>query len=193
MPRNNPPRTIPFTSWAMVALLTMLAACGGPTAESDTAGSDAPVTAESLAADPATSDAPAESSAPASTAPAPQAEPGEASGFTVDDTTFAVTLLNRCVPFTDEPGNIDLQALAQGAQLNLYLDSGTTDVSVQGPAVQELAGSISFGLTGEVDDSTVAGDRWTGSATLEDSMGSGTSVDLSWDVQIPAEARDCSL
>lgn len=191
----NRPRAIPLIAWATVAMLTMLAACGGTTAESAVAESELPATTQSSLPepDPETTDAPSESSAPASAAPVPQPEPGEAGSFTVDDATFAVTMLNRCIPFNDQPGNLDLQALAQGAQLNLVVLGGTSEVSVQGTAVQELAGSIAFGADGEVSESTVSGDRWTGSATLLDAMGSGASVDLSWDVQIPSEIRDCSL
>lgn len=191
----NRRRTIPITLATMAALLTMLAACGGATAESAASEPEPPATTQSTVPDPdpEMSDAPSESSAPAGSAPAPQPGPGEAGSFTVDGTTFAVTLLNRCIPFTDEPGNLDVQALAQGAQLNLYLSNDRPDVSIQGSAVQELAGSIAFGLADEVDDSTVSGDRWTGSATLEDSMGSDASVDVTWDVQIPSEVRDCSL
>ena len=47
--------------------------------------------------------------------------------FGVNGTEFAVTFLNRCIPFGGEDGKtIDLQPLAQGqgAQLNLYGDGG---------------------------------------------------------------------
>lgn len=173
-------------------MLAILAGCGGTTAGSDPASTE-PAPPTSMAPEPMTSAAP-QTSQPASAAPASQpAAPSEAGSFTVDDTAFAVTLLNRCIPFTDEPGNIDLQALAQGAQLNLNLSNDWADVSVQGAAVQELAGSMSFGLAGEVDESSVSGDRWTGSATLTDSMGTDASVDVTWDVQIPSDIRDCSL
>lgn len=174
-------RTFPFTLGITVVMLTMLAACGGTTAEPD---------ASEPGSAPASDGAP--DAAPSDAAPA-QPETGEAGSFTVDDTSFAVTNLNRCIPFSESADDLDLQARAPGAQLNLYLDGGSTDVSVQGSAVQELAGSMAFGLEGDDPESSISGDRWTGSATVVDAMGSGTSVDLTWDVQIPSEIRDCSL
>lgn len=136
-------------------------------------------------------------------AESPAPEVGEAGSFTVNATEFAVTLLNRCIPFSDSPGNIDLQALAQGegAKLNLVLLGGTTEVSVDGSGIEEMFGSIAFGgdsFDDGIDDpgvhsSDVAGDRWTGSATLDDALDSGETVDVTWDVMVPAEAHDCSL
>ena len=55
--------------------------------------------------------------------------------FTVNDTEFAVTFLNRCIPFEGPDSDvIDLQPLAQGqgAQLNLNGTNDFIDVSVQG-------------------------------------------------------------
>ena len=120
--------------------------------------------------------------------------------FGVNGTEFAVTFLNRCIPFGGEDGKtIDLQPLAQGqgAQLNLYGTADSLEVSVQGSSVAEMFGSIAFAADpfgdGEIQESTIDGDRWTGSATLLDSLGSGDSVDVTWDVMIPGEAVDCSL
>lgn len=130
---------------------------------------------------------------------ATQAPPsvGEAGSFTVNGTEFAVTLLNRCIPFSDAAGNIDLQALAQGeqggAKLNLNLLGGSLDVSVDGSGISNEFGSIAFGKDPDVQSSEVAGDRWTGSATVGDSLGSGDTVDLAWDIMIPDEINDCSL
>lgn len=124
----------------------------------------------------------------------------EMGSFSVNDTEFAVTFLNRCIPFGGEDGQtIDLQPLAQGqgAQMNLYGTAESLEVSVQGNTVEDLFGSIAFAADpfgdGEIQESTINGDRWNGSATLVDSRGSGESVEITWDVMIPGEAVDCSL
>lgn len=122
---------------------------------------------------------------------------GEAGSFTVNETEFAVTLLNRCIPFRDDPGNVDLQALAssdQGsAKLNLLVMSAMVDVSVDGSGISAMFGSIAFGSDQMIKSSDIAGDRWSGSATVADSLGSGETVDITWDVMIPDQIRDCSL
>jgi hypothetical protein len=124
-----------------------------------------------------------------------QVAAGEGGSFTVNGTEFAVTLLNRCIPFQDEPGNVDLQALAQaqGGKLNLYVAGESVEVSVDGSGIEEMFGSIAFGDSPVVHDSAIDGDRWIGSATVGDSLDSGDTVDVTWDVMIPAEAIDCSL
>ena len=103
----------------------------------------------------------------------------------MNDTEFAVTFLNRCIPFGGEDGQtIDLQPLAQGqgAQMNLYGTADSLEVSVQGNTVEDMVGSIAFAADpfgdGEIQESTIDGDRWSGSATLLDSLGSGKSVDV---------------
>jgi hypothetical protein len=167
-----------------------LAACASSAPESEASGPE--VSAPASEGEPAASTA----SAPVESAPAdPQPPAGEAGTFTVNETQFAVTFLNRCIPFSDQPGNIDLQPIAQGqgAQLNLELFGDSVDVSVQGSAIEEEFGSLAFGEDPVVHESTVSGDRWTGSATVGDSLGSGETVDISWDVMVPSEAQDCSL
>lgn len=67
------------------------------------------------------------------------------------------------------------------------------DVSVQGSSVEEMFGSISFASDFLADGFEVANDRFTGSATVSDALGSGETVDLTWDVMVPSEIRDCSL
>ncbi len=139
------------------------------------------------------------SAATTTTSAAAQAPPsvGEAGSFTVNGTEFAVTTLNRCIPFSDAAGNIDLQALALGeqgsAKLNLYLDGSFLDVSVDGSGISAQFGSIAFGKDPDVHSSEVSGDRWTGSATVGDSLDSGDTVDLAWDIMIHEEINDCSL
>ncbi len=127
------------------------------------------------------------------TEPPGQPDVGETGSFTVNGTEFAVTTLNRCIPFQDAPGNVDLQALAGGAKLNLVQFGGVTEVSVDGSTINEMFGSIAFGEAPVVAASDIAGDRWTGSATVGDSLGSSETVEVTWDVMVPAEARDCSL
>ena len=198
-----------------VVLVVALAGCGGGTT-ADTASSEAtdpPTAAVTDATDAPTEEPDDVSSDPTSapettttTAPAGNGGGGETpevtemGSFSVNDTEFAVTLLNRCIPFGGEDGQtIDLQPLAQGqgAQLNLYGTADSLEVSVQGSAVEDMFGSIAFSADpfgdGEIQESTIDGDRWTGSATLLDSLGGGDSVEVTWDVMIPGEAIDCSL
>ncbi len=125
---------------------------------------------------------------------------GEAGSFTVNGTEFAVTLLNRCIPFGGEDGQtIDLQPIAQGqgGELFLYGTADSLEVSVQGNTVNEMYGSIAFTAdpfgTGEIQESSIDGDRWTGSATLNDALDVAEPVSVTWDVMIPDEIRDCSL
>lgn len=127
-------------------------------------------------------------------------EVGEMGSFTVNGTEFAVTFLNRCIPFGgEESDQIDLQPVAQGqgAILHLYGTADSVEVSVDGSTVEEIGGSIAFTATpfgdGEIQESTISGDRWTGSATLIDIMGAVDPVEVTWDVMIPDEIVDCSL
>lgn len=187
----------------VAALVAIVAACGGSeesggntdtteavsttAADQSSGAGDGGSTETTAAADTGDDDGAAEVT--------DQAAAGEAGSFAVNGTEFPVTFLNRCIPFQDEPGNIDLQALAQGqgGKLNLYVAGEFVEVSVDGSGIQEMFGSIAFGDAPVVHDSTIDGDRWTGSATVGDSLGSGDTVDVSWDVAIPAEAIDCSL
>ena len=80
--------------------------------------------AESPTPDP-TATSSAEPDQPATTPPADEPaapEVGAMGSFTVDGQTFAVTDLNRCDPFFDEPGHLDLQAVAPGRVLGLRQD-----------------------------------------------------------------------
>ena len=125
---------------------------------------------------------------------------GEAGSFTVNGTEFVVTFLNRCIPFGGEDGQtIDLQAIVQGqpgGELILYGTADSVEVTVQGSTVNEMYGSIAFTAspfgTG-VQESSIDGDRWTGSATLNDALDVADPVSVTWDVMVPDEIRDCSL
>lgn len=180
-----------------VALVVLAAACGG----SDEGGDDEnanSATITTAAANDQGNDAGTTTTSPqdeGGSEPQDQPAVGEAGSFTVNGTEFAVTLLNRCIPFQDKAGDIDLQALAGGprAKLNLYLLGVTTEVSVDGSTIQDMFGSIAFGEAPTIAASEVIGNRWTGSATVADSLGSGKTVDLTWDVMVPDEIRDCSL
>jgi hypothetical protein len=133
-------------------------------------------------------------------APRDQPPVGEAGSFTVNGTEFVVTLLNRCIPFGGEDGQtIDLQPIAQGqgAELFLYGTADSVEVSVQGNTVSEMYGSIAFTAgpfgDGEIQESSIDGDRWTGSATLIDALDVADPVSVTWDVMVTDEVRDCSL
>ena len=182
----------------VLAIMLTAAACGGSdatsTATPDSSEAESPDSASADGDDVAETDSTTTTTAAAvDDEPAEQPEVGESGKFTVDGSEFAVTLLNRCIPFFDEPGNIDLQALAQGAQLNLTTLSGALDVSVQGSAIEQMFGSIAFSSDFVADAFDVSDDRITGSATVTDALGSGDTVDLTWDVMVPSEIRDCGL
>ncbi len=194
--------------WLLLAMVVVvvLSACGsddGGVSDGGSTGADT-TAASGGGGDEASSDPTAAQETTATTATAGNADGGETpevgdmGSFSVNGTEFAVTFLNRCVPFGGEDGQtIDLQPLAQGAQMNLYGTADSLEVSVQGSSVEDMFGSIAFAADpfgdGEIQESSIDGDRWTGSATLLDSLGSGDSVEVTWDVMIPDEAVDCSL
>ena len=104
-------------SIAMVLIL-VLAACGGDA--DGTAGTQAVIDTTVAPAGGDDDDSPDPTSAPdpattASTSGAVETpEITEMGSFSVNDTEFAVTFLNRCIPFGGEDGEtIDLQPLAQ--------------------------------------------------------------------------------
>jgi hypothetical protein len=186
-------------------VVVVLAGCGGD----DSGGSDGATSGANttvVSGGDGDDGSPDPTSAPVTTATTAAAGNGETpqisemGSFSVNDAEFAVTYLNRCIPFGGEDGQtIDLQPLAQGqgAQLNLYGTADSLEVSVQGSTVEALFGSIAFSASpfgdGEIEESSIDGDRWTGSATLLDSRGSDGTVEIIWDVMIPDEAIDCSL
>ena len=182
-----------------VSLVLVAAACGG----SDDGGDEnvnSATTTTAAATDQGNGNGTTTTSPEDDGDSAPQDQPavGEAGSFTVNGTEFAVTFLNRCIPFGGEDGQtIDLQPIAQGGQLNLYGTADSLEVSVQGNTVNEMYGSIAFTAdpfgTGEIQESSIDGDRWTGSATLNDALDVADPVSVTWDVMIPDEIRDCSL
>ena len=185
-----------------VSLVLVAAACGG----SDDGGDDEnakSATTTTAATEQGNGDGTTTTSPQDDGDSAPQDQPpvGEAGSFTVNGTEFAVTLLNRCIPFGGEDGQtIDLQTLAQGqpgGELFLYGTADSVEVSVQGSTFNEMYGSIAFTAspfgTGEIQESSIDGDRWTGSATLNDALDVADPVSVTWDVMVPDEIRDCSL
>ena len=197
-----------------VSLVLVAAACGG----SDEGGGDEDVnsatttttaaTGQSNGDGTTTTSPPDDGDGTTTTSPpedgdsAPQDQPpvGEAGSFTVNSTEFVVTLLNRCIPFGGEDGQtIDLQPIAQGqgAELFLYGTADSVEVSVQGSTVDEMYGSIAFTASpfgdAEIQESSIDGDRWTGSATLIDALDVADPVSVTWDVMVTDEIRDCSL
>lgn len=201
----NPKKTYAVLS----ALILFLSACGGDADQADTgtasdaAQTDTTVQEATGGTETETTSAPVQ---PETTVQSDQGDSGsvpdvtEMGSFVVDGTEFAVTFLNRCVPFSGpDSDEIDLQPIAQGqgAQLNLYGTQDSLEVSVQGGAVEEIGGTNSFAAdpfgNGEIRASSIDGDRWTGEATLNDSYGSDATVAVSWDVMIPEEINDCGL
>ena len=188
--------------WLLIAtvLVVVLAACGGDGGADNGADTTVAPGGGGDDASPDTTSAPEPTATTATGGGAETPQVTEMGSFSVNDTEFAVTLLNRCIPFGGEDGEtIDLQPLAQGqgVLLNLYGTADSIEVSVQGSALADPFGSDVFAADpfgdGEIRESTIDGDRWSGSATLLDSRGSGASVDVAWDVMIPGEALDCGL
>ena len=113
--------------WLLLATLfvVVLSACGSDEGTSSD-GTDAPdTTLASSDSDDGGSDATSAPETTATTAPAGNVETPavtEMGSFSVNETEFAVTFLNRCIPFGGEDGQtIDLQPLAQGQGATLFL------------------------------------------------------------------------
>ena len=185
-------------------MVFVVAACGGSDDGAD--GGDGDSEAATTTSSPTTV-AESGDSSPDTTAPVDDGggdaeappEVTDLGSFAVNGTVFAVTFLNRCIPFEGPDSDvIDLQPLAQGqgAQLNLNGTNEFIDVSVQGSAINEMFGSIAFGASGFDDPEmqwSIDGDRWTGSGTLNDALDEADPVMIVWDVMIPDEIVDCSL
>ncbi len=185
-----------------VSLVLVAAACGGSDEGGDDENVNSATTTTAAATEQGNGDGTTTTSLEDDGDSAPQDQPpvGEAGSFTVNGTEFVVTLLNRCIPFGGEDGQtIDLQPIAQGqgAELFLYGTADSVEVSVQGNTVNEMYGSIAFTAdpfsNGEIQESSIDGDRWTGSATLDDALDVADPVSVTWDVMVPDEIRDCSL
>ena len=170
-----------MTVFALVALV--LAACGG----SDVSGTEEGSASRDGDVETTSADAGAgDSDAPPTT--------GAAGSFTVNGQQIGVDEVRRCMPFSE--GSIDLQGIGQRVQLFLvFTEAGELlDPSVQGGYINDEFGSRAFGDF-EFGSGTLeySGDRVTGSATVGDSFGGGETVDLTWDIEVPADEIDCSL
>lgn len=201
--------------WIAVLVL-VVAACGGSDDEASDGDADSGVVTTSASSGDGGADDTPDTSAPdddggdtPDTTVPPEDDGGETpaqpevtemGSFTVNDTEFAVTFLNRCIPFEGpDSETIDLQPIAQGqgAQLLLYGTADSVEVTMQGSGIDEMFGSIAFVAdpfdSGEIQESSIDGDRWTGTATLEDIRETAEPIVVTWDVMIPPEAVDCSL
>lgn len=173
----------------MAVLLFAGCSSGDETAPDDTA-SEAPAEETGDAAAEPDDDAAEQDAAPA----ADDAAAADSFGsFTVEGDEFVVRMVIRCTPFRDEPGNLDLQAMSEGPQLNVVVDGGAggSEISVQGGGLTAAYGSIAFGVSDDEVEVDVADGRVSGSGTLSDAQGSGTTVDVTFDVEVPETAQDC--
>jgi hypothetical protein len=214
--------------WGRIAtlllVLAVVVACGGDTADETDTGTDAVVTTQAASDDTVggteeteATEAPADEEEP----PADEGggggiqpggmvvEPGDAS-VTADGESLAVTGLLRCIPFSDEDGNLDLQILGDGFQLFVAVNGISQELSMQGRAIGDgeslgvfSNSAISFDGTSYTDDETgealdappfvYSGDRVSGSMVMYDAYGSGDSIEVSFDSPVPADVNDCSL
>lgn len=143
------------------------------------------------------------------------------SSYEIDGTAFTVTTIIRCDPFSSigepDPGQLDLQALSedrtnlrlmytppdeeqaetlrqQGAPDD-YIEQFTgasTSVEFDGGSTQDMFGVPYINGDTEFRSSEVTDDRMTGAATITDDE-TGQVVEVTWDVEVPPEAHDCSL
>lgn len=188
-----------------ISIVMLLVACGGGSDEgSPSAGDDGLGSA---------------SDSPAATAPAQQGgasnqpaatQPPAASGagtFEAGGRSYAVNSVRRCKPFSQGNENLDLQAVASGAILFIVINSPlgnlvTHELSTSGgPGV--FSGSATSIQNGPwVDDDQMAlpgppftrsGDRIAGSMTLTDPRGGSATLDVRFDVRVPADSEilDC--
>ncbi len=178
----------------LAVLALVIAACGGDEGSDTTAASGGDDGGVADTTTTTAGEAP-ETTANSGSEEPPPAEVTEMGSFTVNGTEFAVNILNRCIPFSGpDSSDIDLQPIAQGqgAGLNLYGNGDSVEVSVQGSTIDDMFGSIAFSAN-EATENTLDGDRWSGSATLEDPFEEADPVEVTWDVMVPGEMRDCSL
>jgi len=174
------------------ALSALLAACGGadeaaPADDQDgTATPGAPAQAEDAdsEAEAAETESSAESDAPADII----------GSVIVDGVEYGISQVSRCEPFEDQ--NIDRELELQG--FGQAPDGSRVQIDVY---VQQIAGmpfdDVSWagpeGVYGNPDDASVeASDSHVqGTATLNDARGDGTTIEVSFDLPVPAELFAC--
>ena len=211
---------------AVLLVVVMIAGCGGDADSADTTGDTgtteagaAPATTEPPPADDPPADEPADD---------PEGESGDAGGsggvgdllvpagdatVAVDGTQLTPQNLLRCIPFSDDEGDLDLQVLGDGFILFIYVSTGgfeAHELSMQGSAIGVdgsmgvFSGSAASvdgtswidGDTGEPVDGPpfeYTGDRVSGMLTISDVQGGQDPIEVSFDTQVPPDVNDCSL
>jgi hypothetical protein len=134
---------------------------------------------------------------------------GEVGHVVADGQRFSVSQVIRCEAFFEGEDNLDLQAVASdGIILFVTLNTpsaGLTEqeVSIQGGGLGVFGARASSPtgdepwFDGETDAELLAplfaviGDRVTGLVQLLDPRGSGDTLDVSFEISIPADIIDC--
>jgi hypothetical protein len=198
------------TSRALLALLTAMAlvlgACGGDAGEVTTTVPSA-ASETTLPDSPADPDGDGDSASP----PAPPSGP-QVGSVVVDGTTYALNEALLCEEdeLLQDLGlerAMELQGLGRAAdgrvQIDLYMESfaGTEihDVSWFGPEGIFTNSAILLGASWVDEDDqalpgppiTVSSGRATGSMVLYDATGSGSTIEVSFDVEVPTELFEC--
>lgn len=208
----------------VLLVVAMIAGCGGDADPGDTSGDTGTTEADAAPAttEPPPADEPADDS---------ESESGDAGGsggsggvddllvpagdatVAVDGTQLTPQNLLRCIPFSDEEGNLDLQVLGDGFILFVYVSTDglqSHELSMQGSAIG-VDGSmgvfgntaVSFDGTTWTDDETgepldgppfeVTGDRVSGTLTIHDVQGGESPIEVTFDTPVPTDVNDCSL
>ncbi|MGF1617340.1 MAG: hypothetical protein ACFCU2_05965 [Acidimicrobiia bacterium] len=204
-----------FRTLTLVAVMSLLTACGGSAGDStpdETPGTDPATSTTTLPAPDTSVDEPGEAEPPAGGGGSegiPMVPAGN-STVSADGTALTPRDLLRCIPFDEGDDQLDLTVLGDSFQLFINMTgSSFNDLTIQGRAVGDgestgvYAGSAysSDGETwfddegGDSDHTTFTwtGDRVSGSMTLLDIYDSGDTVEVAFDVIVPPDTHDCSL
>lgn len=186
---------------ALLALVLTLAACGADNADESAPEVASPeVEAEAAAApEPDLSeDAEDGGEEPAEDATADEdatAEGGGMGSVTVDGQTYEVTELRNCEPLDD--GTIERSLELQGIgtldgerfQIDVYQEA------IAGVPFDDVSWSGPEGVFGGPEDAQIAldeeGERVSGTATLLDAMTQTDTLDIEFDLEVPAETIPC--
>jgi hypothetical protein len=130
---------------------------------------------------------------------------------------FDVNEVRRCEPFFDGDDNLDLQALASDGVI-LFVVINTPlgnaeqllahELTIQGSGITSEGGLVAFSATAnstvggpfihsETDEElpgppfTINGDRISGALTLSQALGGTGTLDVSFDIPIPADIIEC--
>lgn len=170
-------------------LLLTTAACGS---DPDEGGAEA----ASVPADAATAETPTEPPPEEAAEPEEDTSAGQVRGVvTVDGTSYDITELRNCEPIDD--GTIERELELQGlgehegerVQIDVYLQK------IAGTTLHEVSWAGPEGVFGGPEDPNVtldaAGTSVRGVATLFDSMTQTDTVEVDFDLEVPAETIDC--